>query len=66
MNTKKLYTAPSIEVVELETVNVIAASIGDPTPGKDPFQSASPAETTPSSTPSTASFDMWNDTEVAE
>jgi len=61
MNTKK-YIAPSIEVVELETVNVIAASIGDPTPGKDPFQSASPAETTPS----TASFDMWNDTEVAE
>ena len=62
MNTKKLYTAPSIEVVELETVNVIAASIGDPTPGKDPFQSASPAETTPS----TATFDLWNDTEVAE
>lgn len=62
MNTKKLYTAPSIEVVELETVNVIAASIGDPTSGKDPFQSASPAETTPS----TASFDLWNDTEVAE
>lgn len=62
MNTKKLYTAPSIEVVELETVNVIAASIGDPTPGKDPFQSASPAETTPS----TASFDLWNDTEVVE
>ena len=62
MNTKKLYTAPSIEVVELETVNVIAASIGDPTPGKDPFQSASPAETTPS----TASLDLWNDTEVAE
>jgi hypothetical protein len=62
MNTKKLYTAPSIEVVELETVNVIAASIGDPTPGKDPFQSASHAETTPS----TASFDLWNDTEVAE
>ncbi len=61
MNTKK-YIAPSIEVVELETVNVIAASIGDPTPGKDPFQSASPAETTPS----TASFDLWNDTEVAE
>ena len=61
MNTKK-YIAPSIEVVELETVNVIAASIGDPTPGKDPFQSASPAETTPS----TASFDMWDDTEVAE
>ena len=61
MNTKK-YMAPSIEVVELETVNVIAASIGDPTPGKDPFQSASPAETTPS----TASFDLWNDTEVAE
>ena len=61
MNTKK-DIAPSIEVVELETVNVIAASIGDPTPGKDPFQSASPAETTPS----TASFDLWNDTEVAE
>ena len=61
MNTKK-YIAPSIEVVELETVNVIAASIGDPTPGKDPFQSASPAETTPS----TARFDLWNDTEVAE
>ena len=61
MNTKK-YIAPSIEVVELETVNVIAASIGDPTPGKDPFQSASPAETTPS----TASFDLWNDTEVGE
>ena len=61
MNTKK-YIAPSIEVVELETVNVIAASIGDPTPGKDPFQSASSAETTPS----TASFDMWDDTEVAE
>ena len=61
MNTKK-YIATSIEVVELETVNVIAASIGDPTPGKDPFQSASPAETTPS----TASFDLWNDTEVAE
>ncbi len=61
MNTKK-YIAPSIEVVELETVNVIAASIGDPTPGKDPFQSASPAETTPS----TASFDLWKDTEVAE
>ena len=62
MNTKKLYTAPSIEVVELETVNVIAASIGDPTPGKDPFQSGSSAETNPS----TASFDLWHDTEVAE
>lgn len=60
MNTKKLYTAPSIEVVEIETANVIAASVGDPTPGNDPFQSKS------SSAPSTASFSLWDDTEAEE
>lgn len=63
---KKSYITPEVNVIQLESMSIMAGSdggtISNPSSKPDPFQSASPAETTPS----TASFDMWDDTEVAE
>lgn len=63
---KKSYITPEVNVIQLESMSIMAGSgggtVSNPLSKPDPFQSASPAETTPS----TASFDMWDDTEVAE
>ena len=60
---KKSYITPEVNVIQLESMTIMAGSDGgtifNPSSKPDPFESTS-------STPSTASFDMWNDTEVAE
>ena len=60
---KKSYITPEVNVIQLESMTIMAGSgggtISNPSSKHDPFESTS-------STPSTASFDMWNDTEVAE
>lgn len=60
---KKSYITPEVNVIQLESMSIMAGSgggtISNPSSKPDPFESTS-------STPSTASFDMWNDTEVAE
>ncbi|MDD6197644.1 MAG: hypothetical protein PUB38_00830 [Prevotella sp.] len=60
---KKSYITPEVNVIQLESMTIMAGSgggtISNPSSKPDPFESTS-------STPSTASFDMWNDTEVAE
>lgn len=54
---------PEVNVIRLESMSIMAGSgggtVSDPSAKPDPFESTS-------STPSTASFDMWDDTEVAE
>ena len=63
---KKSYITPEVNVIQLESMSIMAGSgggtVSNPLSKPDPCQSASPAETAPS----TASFDLWNDTEVAE
>ena len=60
---KKSYITPEVNVIQLDSMTIMAGSgggtISNPSSKPDPFESTS-------STPSTASFDMWNDTEVAE
>ena len=60
---KKSYITPEVNVIQLESMSIMAGSSGgtvsNPLSKPDPFESTS-------STPSTASFDMWDDTEVAE
>lgn len=60
---KKSYITPEVNVIQLESMSIMAVSgggtVSDPSSKSDPFESAS-------STPSTASFDMWDYTEVAE
>lgn len=60
---KKSYITPEVNVIQLESMTIMAGSgggtISNPSSKPDPFESTS-------STPSTASFDLWNDTEVAE
>lgn len=60
---KKSYITPEVNVIQLESMTIMAGSgggtISNPSSKPDPFESTS-------STPSTASFDMWDDTEVAE
>lgn len=60
---KKSYITPEVNVIQLESMTIMAGSgggtISNPLSKPDPFESTS-------STPSTASFDMWDDTEVAE
>lgn len=60
---KKSYITPEVNVIQLESMTIMAGSGGgtipNPSSKPDPFESTS-------STPSTASFDMWDDTEVAE
>lgn len=60
---KKSYITPEVNVIQLESMSIMAGSgggtISNPSSKPDPFESTS-------STPSTASFDLWNDTEVAE
>ena len=60
---KKSYITPEVNVIQLESMTIMAGSdggtISNPSSKPDPFESTS-------STPSTASFDMWYDTEVAE
>ncbi len=60
---KKSYITPEVNVIQLESMSIMAGSgggtVSNPLSKPDPFESTS-------STPSTASFDMWNDTEVAE
>lgn len=60
---KKSYITPEVNVIQLESMSIMAGSgggtVSNPLSKPDPFESTS-------STPSTASFDLWNDTEVAE
>ncbi|WP_295344621.1 hypothetical protein [uncultured Prevotella sp.] len=60
---KKSYITPEVNVIQLESMSIMAGSgggtVSNPLSKPDPFESTS-------STPSTASFDMWDDTEVAE
>ena len=60
---KKSYITPEVNVIQLESMTIMAGSgggtVSNPLSKPDPFESTS-------STPSTASFDLWNDTEVAE
>ena len=60
---KKSYITPEVHVIQLESMSIMAGSgggtVSNPLSKPDPFESTS-------STPSTASFDMWDDTEVAE
>ena len=58
---KKSYITPEVNVIQLESMSRMAGSgtISDPSSKPDPFEAAS-------STPSTASFDLWDDMEVAE
>ena len=60
---KKSYITPEVNVIQLESMSIMSGSgggtVSNPLSKPDPFESTS-------STPSTASFDMWNDTEVAE
>lgn len=60
---KKSYITPEVNVIQLESMTIMAGSgggtVSNPLSKPDPFESTS-------STPSTASFDMWDDTEVAE
>lgn len=60
---KKSYITPEVNVIQLESMTIMAGSdggtISNPLSKPDPFESTS-------STPSTTSFDMWDDTEVAE
>ena len=60
---KKSYITPEVNVIQLESMSIMAGSgagtVANPLSKPDPFESTS-------STPSTASFDLWNDTEVAE
>ena len=60
---KKSYIKHEVNVIQLESMSIMAGSgggtVSNPLSKPDPFESTS-------STPSTASFDMWNDTEVAE
>ena len=60
---KKSYITPEVNVIQLESMSIMAGSgggtVSNPLSKPDPFESTS-------STPSTASFDMWHDTAVAE
>ena len=60
---KKSYITPEVNVIQLESMSIMAGSgggtVSNPLSKPDPFESTS-------STPSTASFDMWDDSEVAE
>ena len=60
---KKSYITPEVNVIQLESMSIMAGSgggtVSNPLSKPDPFESTS-------STPSTASFDLWKDTEVAE
>lgn len=60
---KKSYITPEVNVIQLESMSIMAGSgggtVSNPLSKPDPFESTS-------STPSTASFDLWDDTEVAE
>lgn len=60
---KKSYITPEVNVIQLESMSIMAGSgggtVSNPLSKPDPFESTS-------STPSTASFDMWDDTEVVE
>ena len=60
---KKSYITPEVNVIQLESMSIMAGSGGGTV--SNPFSKPDPFEST-SSTPSTASFDLWNDTEVAE
>ena len=61
---KKKYICPTTKVLKMDVGYGIMAGSGGGTVS-NPLSKPDPFEST-SSTPSTASFDLWNDTEVAE
>ena len=60
---KKSYITPEVNVIQLESMTIMAGSgegtIPSPSSKPDPFKSVSSA-------PSTASFSLWDDTEAEE